>query len=242
MDPEQTFIRVQERFSQMLTPRLRVSLEYIYLFIAVTLFSILVVMHANYVQQPGCSSELTGVATTEAQLIQIKITSSGLWSQNQTQYDAMTVPDKDFETENLKVSNANEDGYNLLAAKFWLNWISSGARQGSLALNIWNFEDDLYELQPETSTSSGSPKTSVDDAAPKLNKDESRSSFSLSAKESLRAAINRIGLKWYRRFSFFWRHANRILGGLWDIAGIHLNLDIPKWLRILHLDRFNSFA
>lgn len=51
MDPEQTFIRVQERFSQVLTPRLRAALEYVYLFIAVTLFCILVVMHANYVQQ-----------------------------------------------------------------------------------------------------------------------------------------------------------------------------------------------
>lgn len=51
MDPEQTFIRVQERFSQMLTPRIRASLEYIYLFLAITLFCILVVMHANFVQQ-----------------------------------------------------------------------------------------------------------------------------------------------------------------------------------------------
>ena len=51
MDSEQTFIRVQERFSQMLTPKVRVALEYIFLFIAITLFCILVVMHANYVQQ-----------------------------------------------------------------------------------------------------------------------------------------------------------------------------------------------
>lgn len=51
MDPEQTFIRVQERFSQILTPRVRAALEYFYLFVAVTLFCILVVMHANYVQQ-----------------------------------------------------------------------------------------------------------------------------------------------------------------------------------------------
>ena len=51
MDPEQTFIRVQERFSEMLTPKIRDFLEYLYLFIAVTLFCILVVMHANYVQQ-----------------------------------------------------------------------------------------------------------------------------------------------------------------------------------------------
>lgn len=51
MDPEQTFIRVQERFSQMLTQRVRATLEYVYLFVAITLFCILVVMHANYVQQ-----------------------------------------------------------------------------------------------------------------------------------------------------------------------------------------------
>lgn len=51
MDPEQTFIRVQERFSQILTPKVRAALEYMYLFIAITLFCILVVMHANYVQQ-----------------------------------------------------------------------------------------------------------------------------------------------------------------------------------------------
>lgn len=51
MDPEQTFIRVQERFSQMLTPKVRVTLEYLYLFVAITFFCILVVMHANYVQQ-----------------------------------------------------------------------------------------------------------------------------------------------------------------------------------------------
>lgn len=51
MDPEQTFIRVQERFSQMLTPKVRATLEYMNLCIAITLFCILVVMHANYVQQ-----------------------------------------------------------------------------------------------------------------------------------------------------------------------------------------------
>ncbi|XP_059436587.1 membralin-like protein At1g60995 [Corylus avellana] len=29
---------------------------------------------------------------------------------------------------------------------------------------------------------------------------------------------------------------------LWNLAGIHLNIDIPKWLHILHLDRLNSYA
>nr|GMD20448.1 membralin-like protein At1g60995 [Ipomoea batatas] len=35
----------------MLSPRIRATLEYFLLFVAVTLFCILVVMHANYVQQ-----------------------------------------------------------------------------------------------------------------------------------------------------------------------------------------------
>lgn len=29
---------------------------------------------------------------------------------------------------------------------------------------------------------------------------------------------------------------------LQNLAGIHLNIDIPKWLHILHLDRLNSYA
>ncbi|KAI4367434.1 hypothetical protein MLD38_023172 [Melastoma candidum] len=80
MDPEQTFIRVQERFSQILTPRVRAALEYFSLFVAVTLFCILVVMHANYVQQPGCSSEFLRAEVLDAQILLIKITSAGLWS------------------------------------------------------------------------------------------------------------------------------------------------------------------
>lgn len=57
MDPEQTFIRVQEWFSQMLTPRVRAALEYAYLVTAIALFCLLVVMHANYVQQVRESGE-----------------------------------------------------------------------------------------------------------------------------------------------------------------------------------------
>lgn len=51
MDPEQTFIRVQERLSRMLTPRIRSALEHVFLVMALALFSLLIVMHANYVQQ-----------------------------------------------------------------------------------------------------------------------------------------------------------------------------------------------
>ncbi|KAL7247922.1 hypothetical protein ACSBR2_002764 [Camellia fascicularis] len=240
MDPEQTFIRVQERFSQMLTPRIRASLEYIYLFVAITLFCILVVMHANYVQQPGCSSELTGVETTEAQLIQIKITSAGLWSQNVPQHDVIDVPVKETKTENLKVEDG--DGLIFLAAKSLVNWIGSSAKKDKLTFKFWKINHEHLESQPEISTSSESSKPDVDDVVLKINKEESRFRFPLLAKESFKAAIVRICRKWHGRLSFCWRHAKRILGGLWNIAGIHLNLDIPKWLHILHLDRLNSYA
>ncbi|KAG6600360.1 Membralin-like protein, partial [Cucurbita argyrosperma subsp. sororia] len=76
----------------MLTPKVRATLEYMNLCIAITLFCILVVMHANYVQQPGCSSELSRVETTEAQLIQIKITTAGLWSQNDSELNIEDIP------------------------------------------------------------------------------------------------------------------------------------------------------
>ncbi|XP_052186267.1 membralin-like protein At1g60995 [Diospyros lotus] len=240
MDPEQTFIRVQERFSQMLTPRIRLTLEYIYLFLAITLFCILVVMHANYVQQPGCSSELAGVGTSEAQRIQIKITSAGLWSQNESQYEVLDVPSKENDLEKAKAED--KDQLTFLAAKLWLNWIGSGAKKGKLAFKFWMTDNEELEPQPEISSSSSISKPAVDGAAPKINKEESRFRFPISAKESFKATINRIFRKWNGRISFCWRHAKQILGGLWDIAGIHLNLDIPKWLRILHLDRLNSVA
>ncbi|XAR51068.1 hypothetical protein NMG60_11005596 [Bertholletia excelsa] len=240
MDPEQTFIRVQERFSQMLTPRIRATLEYMYLFVAVTLFCILVVMHANYVQQPGCSSELSGVKTTEAQLIQIKITSAGLWTQNESQYDAIDVPGKERETESLKVEYG--DGLTFLVRNFWLNWISSGSKKGKVTLKFWKTENELRETQPEISSRDESFKPAVDDVIPKISKEESRFRFPISAKESFKAVIIRICRKWYGRLSFCWRHVKRILGALWDIAGLHLDLDIPKWLHILRLDRLNSHA
>ncbi|KAM0004352.1 putative membralin [Helianthus debilis subsp. tardiflorus] len=199
MDPEQTFIRVQERFSHVLTPRIRASLEYIYLLIAITLFCILVVMHANYVQQPGCSSELTGVATTEAQLIQIKITSAGLWSQSEApQY----IQNNDIDKESVP-NDVKDD------AQFWSNWLisSSGWSGKSALLKLWRSDNKVLDSQSEICTSSSD---NIEDAyCKKTKKDESRGR---STKESLKAAILR---KWQTRFSFIWRHTSRILASLW---------------------------
>ncbi|XP_055835167.1 membralin-like protein At1g60995 isoform X2 [Solanum dulcamara] len=213
MDPEQTFIRVQERFAQMLTPRIRATLEYLYLFMAVTLFCILVVMHANYVQQ---------------------ITSAGLWSQNQTNYDVVNIANEEPINENLK--HANEDSSVTAATKPWLDWLSDGAKTGKFL---------LYSNSESSESSLGSSTNSEsvgDDVVPKISKEVSRARFLISPKESLKAAIIRIGQKWHGRLSFIWGVSKRVLGGLWDIAGIHLHIDIPKLLKTLHLDKLNSYA
>ncbi|KAG6789112.1 hypothetical protein POTOM_005198 [Populus tomentosa] len=261
MDTEQTFIRVQERFSQMLTPKVRAAFEYMYLFIAITLFCILVVMHANYVQQPGCSSQLSGVETREAQLIQIKITSAGLWSQNESESNVFIdhdgdhddVPDDvhlvnavtDHQVE-LPIADQGNGGGPFLAAKMWFNWIGSGARKGKLDFEFWKTTDVEHHQQDNTESSSLPVLDNVPPAASaKTDKLDTRSSFPISAKETVKAAINHFGKKWHRRLSFIWRLAKQILRGfqkLWDITGIHVNLDVPKWLRILYLDRLNSFA
>ncbi|KAF7803627.1 membralin-like protein [Senna tora] len=243
MDPEQTFLRVQERFSQMLTPKVRAALEYMFLFIAITLFCILVVMHANYVQQPGCSSELSGVVITEAQLIQIKITSAGLWSYNDSESNRINSPDVKTIPDELEVSDVDGDGLAFLATQFWLNWIGSNAKRGKLAFKFWKPDTERLEHQAETSISSQKSNSLVEDAVIKGDKDGPRASFSFSAKETLKAAVMHFEKKWYRRISFICRHTKQIIGSfqkLWNIAGIHLNLDIHKWMQILHLDKLNS--
>uniref|UniRef100_A0A2P2LKC6 Membralin n=1 Tax=Rhizophora mucronata TaxID=61149 RepID=A0A2P2LKC6_RHIMU len=245
MDPEQTFIRVQERFSQMLTPKVRAALEYIYLIIAITLFAILVVMHANYVQQPGCSSELSGIEATGAQLIQIKITSAGLWSQNESELNAIDAPDGRTLTATLELPNGGGYGFSFLAAKFWFSWIGLNARKSKLALKFWKTDNDLLEHQYESSSNTESSKRLVDDSLGKTKKGERQTSFPLSAKETLKAAATHFGKKFRRRLSFVWSQTMQIIRALWklwNITGIHLNLDVPKWLKILHLDRLNSHA
>ncbi|RID79803.1 hypothetical protein BRARA_A02511 [Brassica rapa] len=201
MDPEQTFIRVQERFSQILNPRIRALLEYTFLFVAITLFSILVVMHANYVQQPGCSSELTGVELSEAELLQIKITSAGLWSRTD-ESTAAHVPQVEASADNLEQVSKNDQ-----------------------------------ESCPS--------EENADDTFVKIDKEEPRSSFSVSAKETVRAAILRFPKKFYRRISFVLQHTARFLSGvrkIWNVIAIPLNLNLPKLFHVLYMDKVNYYA
>ncbi|XP_042027922.1 membralin-like protein At1g60995 isoform X1 [Salvia splendens] len=242
MDPEQTFMRVQERFSEMLTPKIRAKLEYFFLLLAITLFCILVVMHANYVQQPGCSSEFSSAQMSDAQLILIKITSAGLWAHNEPNNQEIDSRNKETSAESEEPTNVDGGGSPHLAANSWLSWISSDAKMVKSRLEFSKTDSDVLESQRENSISSERFKPASDEMVIKASEDVPRNRFFVSPKESLRAAIFHIGRKWHGRLSFFLRLARRILGGLWDVAGINLNFDIPKWLKILHLDRFNSYA
>ncbi|CAM0875566.1 unnamed protein product [Alopecurus aequalis] len=130
MDPEQTFLRVHARLSgmlsQLLTPRIRLALEYLYLAGAVALFCLLVVMHTNFVQQPVCSSEFSGVEFGEAQLVQIKIISGGLWASKGASY-IMDLQNLGRSAE--KILEVNGDKFNILASKFWSTWVGPGAKR-----------------------------------------------------------------------------------------------------------------
>ncbi|XP_021772689.1 uncharacterized protein LOC110736699 isoform X2 [Chenopodium quinoa] len=242
MDPEQTFIRVQERFSQMITLRIRTALEYFYLFTAITLFAILVVMHANFVQQPGCSSELSGVQTTEAQLIFVKITGIDLLIQKDSEPNFEDISRGRIlnDEPRPREPDAHDDEFNLFAVNYWFGWITSGARRGKLNFKFWKNYYEYSETQPETIVDGRGSKLAANDG--RVEREEPSETFSMFSKQSARAVILHFFRKWHRRLTFIWKHGTRLLGTLWNIAGIRLNLDIPKWLHILHLDRLNLLA
>jgi hypothetical protein len=100
---------------------------------------------------------------------------------------------------------------------------------------------EVSKTDQESSTS----EENTDDTFVKIDKEEPRSSFSVSAKENVRAAILRFLKKCYRRISFVLQHTARILRGvrkIWNIIGIPLNLDVPKLLHVLYMDKVNYYA
>ncbi|KAG0467824.1 hypothetical protein HPP92_017152 [Vanilla planifolia] len=120
--------------SQLLTPRIRMALEYIYLGVAVALFCLLVVMHTNFVQQPACSVEMTEIKFTEAQLVQIKIVSAGLWTQNLDNKNFVDYKRGSL-ADGSKIADVSGDEFTILTAKFWSSWIGS-KRSSKLILSL----------------------------------------------------------------------------------------------------------
>ncbi|XLR35307.1 hypothetical protein S83_063207, partial [Arachis hypogaea] len=117
--------------------------------------------------------------------------------------------------------------------------LGSGARREKLVFRFW--KTDTH--QAETSTSSQNSRPVIEEIVIKNDKEEHRNSFTLSTKETLKAAITHFGRKWYRENDKI--HSNLCLTSIsqvQDIVGLRLNLDIPKWMHILHLEKFNSNA
>ncbi|KAG6534997.1 hypothetical protein ZIOFF_008911 [Zingiber officinale] len=146
MDPEQTYLRVHARLSGMLsqlfTPGIRMALEFMYFTFAVVIFALLFVMHVNFVQQPGCASELSGVKFGEAQLVQIKITTAGLWTRNSSEWNSLELQRGHFK-ENTGGPDIAEDGITIFSTKFWSNWLGSGSRRSKLIFKSWKNDKEL---------------------------------------------------------------------------------------------------
>lgn len=128
-----------------------------------------------------------------------------MWSHNESDSTRTDAPDAITVAEKVEVSDADGNGMEFLAAKFWLKWVGSGPWRGKSVFKFWKGDSEFLDHQAEMSISNQNSKVVVGDAVLKADKEESRNSFSLSAKETLKAAIMHFGKKWYKRISFVWR-------------------------------------
>jgi hypothetical protein len=135
-----------------------------------------------------------------------------LWYHNDSESNIIDPPETEVVKDKMEVSDVNQDESTFLDSMFLWNWIGSGARRGKLAFKFWKTDPEFVEHQAETSTSNQNSRPAVEGAVIKIDKEEPLSSFTLSAKETLKAAIVHFGKKWYRRISFIWRHTMQIIG------------------------------
>ncbi|CAA7408968.1 unnamed protein product [Spirodela intermedia] len=245
MDPDQTFLRVHTRLSgmlsQLLTPRICRALEYIHLGIAVALFGLLVVMHTNFVQQPGCSGELSQIDISGCQLVQIKITKGGLFSEDVTNKNMMDMENDNISTEKKVILDGNADDFTSSAAKFFSSWIVSSSRRKSI-FKSWKSEKDFKDPQVDIANShiTRIPQEieSSDDAEPP------RTSFLFSKRESIKTAIIYVFSKWQVHISYFWKILKQLsifARRLWNAVGWNVIRDIPRLFQMLHLQQIKLF-
>lgn len=135
-----------------------------------------------------------------------------MWSWNETESNQIDVPDPKTVTDKTVVSDINRDEFTFLTLKFWLNWIGSSARRGKLVFKFWKTDKEILEHQAETSTGGQNYMPMVKDAVIKIEKEEPQNKFTLSAKETLKAAVTHSVKKWYRRITFILRHMMHLMG------------------------------
>ncbi|KAJ3674467.1 hypothetical protein LUZ60_005083 [Juncus effusus] len=226
MDPEQTFLRVHARLSgmlsQLLTPKIRLALEYLYFAVAVVLFCLLVVMHTNFVQQPGCSSEFTGIEFTEAQLVQIKITGGGLWTMSSSSIDQST-PISPILTESTIPPDSEESTF----PQFW--------SRSKVYFRSWKGQS---ETPNPGSFKSGNSNPGSGEEGSRVNE------YPLSSKESFQLAVKHLMQKWYVGFVNLWRNGRLVEKQLFQLLSSLTwrdFLDISWSYQLFHARHLKSF-
>ncbi|XP_058106890.1 membralin-like protein At1g60995 isoform X2 [Magnolia sinica] len=193
--------------------------------------------------KPGCSSEFSGLEMADADLVHIKITSTGLWSLNTADGNIMDTSEQESSIDSLKIPDMDGDGLTFLAAKFWSNWIGSGAKRGKLIFKSWKNEKEFLEPEAESAADRGGSKPVVNGAEISVDVEAPHIGFPLSAKESVRSAVVHFCSKCRILFSSFWRNVKQFFGGfcqLWNTAGWAVLLDMPRSLKTFRLERLDS--
>uniref|UniRef100_A0A0A9D4Q2 Uncharacterized protein n=1 Tax=Arundo donax TaxID=35708 RepID=A0A0A9D4Q2_ARUDO len=171
-------------------------------------------MHTNFVQQPGCSSEFSGIEFGEAQLVQIKIISGGLWATRGASY-IMDLQNLGRSAE--KILEVNSDKFNILASKFWSTWVGPGARRSKLMFRTWK-GDKEFEPQSENAADTTATTTTTDLKAA----GEGSVHHPLSSKELFKAAVTYLFRKWYFRVVSFWRNIKHLSENTLQLMDISL--------------------
>ena len=116
-----------------------------------------------------------------------QIVNGGLWAYSTVDQSIMDFQKQDTLTENSKISKVNGDEFTILTAKFWSNWLGSGARRSKLIFRSWMSDKKFLEPQLENSTDNSINKA-VSDEIDNEASTEGHKGSPLSVGESLRIA------------------------------------------------------
>ncbi|KAG6495265.1 hypothetical protein ZIOFF_043059 [Zingiber officinale] len=246
MDPEQTYLRVHARLSgmlsQLLTPGIRMALEFMYFTFAVAIFVLLFVMHANFVQQPGCASELSGVKFGEAQLVQIKISTAGLWTQTSSGWNSLELQSGVLR-DNTGSTDIAADGFTVLSTKFWSNWFGSGSRRSKLIFKSWKNDKELLVPAVEKTSDITITKTIEHETNSKSESPILQIGRPISIREFILVEVKDFSSKLKIQFISFLKRGKEFLisaSHLWKRAGWYAFLDFLECLRLLRFEDLKS--
>lgn len=135
----------------------------------------------------------------------LQIISGGLWAQSAADQNIVDFQQETL-TENSKIPEVNGDEFTILTAKFWSNWLGSGARRSKLIFRSWKSDKEFLEPQLENAADSSISKAVLDEADIKVST-EGHKGLPLSSRESIKAAVLHFFTKWHMRLTSFWKNA-----------------------------------